>query len=259
MTESEQAATGITRFEERIELFFGLPTIEQLARCTEQQHVGWRLAIDFFCPLVLVRVLRQLLLDDALVVQLQEQGEHVGRTNEVGTDLVDLEVDGTAVGEQQLVTQLLHCWRRTTVEGEGVCTSTPVFTLQTFKFFVLVAAIAKGTFVSQFCKMRFRHDWHRVFHEPLLEALDELILHDVHGVALAESRSGKSEGIEVDRNVTTILRDDGCPHVAGDLRQEVSHFSAEEPPVGILGLVAEHFGDLFDCRVVLDTCHVDHD
>src|SRR5690606_36404630 len=97
LTESKDTTTSMASFQEGVELLLSLTTIQQLAWSTKQQHVGRSLTIEFFGSNVLIGVLGQLLLDDTLIVKLQEQSEHIGRSNQIGSDLVNLKIDGAAV------------------------------------------------------------------------------------------------------------------------------------------------------------------
>src|SRR5690606_7941054 len=106
--------------------------------------------------------------------------------------------------------------------------------------------------------MLFSNDGHRIFHESLLESTDEVILHDVHGMTLTETRSSQGKCIKIYWDITTILRNNRCAHVGSDLCQEVSNLSPEEPLVGVLGFVTKDFGNFLDGKVMFHTCHVDH-
>ena len=69
LTKAKQTATGISRFEEAVELVLGLSTIEQLGGRPEQQGIGRRLAVQFLCTGVLGGVFGQLLFDQTLIEQ----------------------------------------------------------------------------------------------------------------------------------------------------------------------------------------------
>ena len=110
LTKAKQTAASIPSLQEGVELVFSLTTIQQLNGSTEQQHVGGCLTVQLFTTNRVSGVLGQLLLDDPLVIQLKEQVQYLNVTDEVGTNFVNLKVDGSTVGHQQLMTQLLHCW-----------------------------------------------------------------------------------------------------------------------------------------------------
>ena len=59
-------------------------------------------------------------------------------TDEVGTNFVNLKVDGSTVDHQQLVTQLLHRWRCTGVEGERIGTGTMILGFDLIELLLLV-------------------------------------------------------------------------------------------------------------------------
>ena len=138
LAETKQATTSIPSLQEGVELVFSLTTIQQLNGSTEQQHIGGRLTVQLFTTNRVSGVLGQLLLDDPLVIQLKEQVQYLNVTDEVGTDFVNLKVDGSTVGHQQLMTQLLHRWRCTGVEGERIGTGTMILGLGLIELLLLV-------------------------------------------------------------------------------------------------------------------------
>ena len=83
LTEAEQTATGIARFEEAVELVLGLSTVEQLGGRTEQQGIGRGLSVQFLCPGVLGGVFGQLLLDQTLIEKFEKQGQNVRDAQQV--------------------------------------------------------------------------------------------------------------------------------------------------------------------------------
>ena len=64
-------------------MIFGLSTVQQLDRSTEQQHVGWGFTGDVFRTNRVRGVLGQLLLDDTLVEQFKEQVEYLNVAHKV--------------------------------------------------------------------------------------------------------------------------------------------------------------------------------
>ena len=138
LTETKQATTSIPSFQEGVELVFSLATIQQLNGSPEQQHIGGRLTVQLLTTNRVSGVLGQLLLDDPLVIQLKEQVQYLDVTDKVRTDFVNLKVDGSTVGHQQLVTQLLHCWRCAGVEGERIGTGTMILGLDLIELLLLV-------------------------------------------------------------------------------------------------------------------------
>ena len=130
--------------------------------------------------IVLVGVLGELLFHQTLVIQLQVQVQHVLRTGKVATDFVDLQIDRSALGEDELVAHLLHCSGGAAVEGESEFASLREFTLQLGKFFLDTAIyLTQCTLFGQTLQVGFSHHRERVVHEAVFETLQEFIFNNM--------------------------------------------------------------------------------
>ena len=80
---AKEAATCIASLEHGVQLFFGLAAVEQFGWCAKQHHVGRSAANNFFVTNAIGRVLDQLLLDQAYVIEFQKGIQDLDVANQV--------------------------------------------------------------------------------------------------------------------------------------------------------------------------------
>ena len=256
---TKEATAGVSGFQERVEFVLGDPTIEQLGRRTEQQHVGGSLAVNFLAAHTVRGVLGQLLLGHALVIQFQEQVQHFNLLDQIGANLVNLQVDGAAVGQEQFMAQLLHSRGCAAVECERISSSLVELGVHLVELSLwIIGSVLHCTVVGDVPQVLFSNCRHRVLHEATFETGQELVLHDAHGVALTKARSGQGKCVDVHRDFATIFGHDRGTHDGGHLAEEVGDFSTEEALVCVLGLVAEHIHNLVNNGMMSNAGQVCH-
>ena len=106
------------------------------------------------------------MLDQANVIQLEEGVEDLDVANQVGTDLVDLQVHGACISHQQLVTHLLDRWCCTRVKAEHQRAKAVEFLLHTHQLFIRVSAFAIGSFECKLGQIVLSQNWKGLFQEP---------------------------------------------------------------------------------------------
>ena len=176
---AEEAAACIAGLQHRVQLFFGLAAVEQFGWSAEEHHVGRSATHDLLVANAVSRVLDQLLLDQTYVVQLQKRVQDLYVADQVGADLVDLQVHGACIGHQQLVTHLLDRWCCTRVKTEHQRAKAIELLLHTHQLLIGISAFAVGSFECQLWQVVLSQDRKGLLQKPRTELVDHRVLDDV--------------------------------------------------------------------------------
>ena len=148
--------------------------------------------------------------------------------------------------------KLFDGWWGAAVEREGECPGLLEFPLGPLELLLLVGTITGCTPVGYIPEVLFGDYLKGIFHKSGLEPLEELVLHDVDRVPLAEPGRCQCEHIEVDRDFAPVLGHDGGSHARGHFREKISDLCTEKSPVDILRFITQNIDNIFHGGMVGD-------
>ena len=101
--------------------------------------------------------------------------------------------------------QLLNSSRGTRVEREGHSTKSFVFSGNRCKTFIIIDILYSCPLHSKLGQILFFDDWEGFLEESGSEFMGNFTLNNIGSEGLSFSRRGKVDGVEIDRDGTTVF------------------------------------------------------